>query len=449
MVRRSVRWASALLSRCVPALLSTHPEFRRFWTGQTVSLIGDQITLIALPLVAVLSLDASAAEMGYLTAAALVPSLLFSLHAGALVDRRGRRRQTMILADLGRAVLLALIPLGAVIGVLTMPALYAIAFLTGALGVLFMVSYNALFVALVPRDDYVAAMSLLNGSRALSSVVGPSIGGVLVQALTAPVAIAVDAASYLVSAVFLHRVVAAEPPREEERRGLILSGARYIASSAVVRSALLATATLNFFDYAFLALFFLYATRSLGISPGTLGLVLGAGAVGGVIGSLVTRRVVRRIGLGPTFAVGCIVFPLPLLLVPLAGGPRWAVLLALLAAEFGAGLGVMMLDISIGAVFAAVIPDRFRSRVAGACMVVNYGVRPLGSLLAGALATAVGTRETLWIAAAGGCLAVLWLVRSPLIRLRALPQAEGAEPEGGPDDGAPAAGAARADEAAV
>jgi MFS family permease len=445
-----------LLSRTThpltPVLLRAHPGFRRFWAGQTVSLIGDQITLIALPLVAVLSLDASAAEMGYLTAAALAPALLFSLHAGALVDRRGRRRQTMILADLGRAVLLALIPAGAALGVLTMPVLYAIAFLTGTLGVLFMVSYNALFVALVPRDDYVGAMSLLNGSRALSSMVGPSLGGLLVQALTAPVAVAVDAVSYLVSAAFLHRVRAVEPPREEEQRGLVLSGAKYIASSPVVRSALLATATLNFFDYAFLALFFLYATRSLGISPGTLGLVLGAGAVGGVIGSLVTGRVVRRIGVGPAFVVGCVVFPLPLLLVPLAGGPRWAVLLALLAAEFGAGLGVIMLDISIGTIFAAVIPDRFRSRVAGAYMVVNYGVRPLGSLLAGALATAVGTRETLWIAAGGGCLAALWLVRSPLLRLRTLPEACGERTArggartacGAERDGRPATGEAAA-----
>ncbi len=426
-------------SRLTPTLLQAHPAFRRFWTGQTVSLIGDQISLIALPLVAVLSLDATAAQMGYLTAAALVPALLFSLHAGALVDRRGRRRQTMILADLGRAALLALIPFAAAFGVLSMPALYVIAFLTGTLGVLFMVSYNALFVALVPRDEYVGAMSLLNGSRALSSVVGPSVGGLLVQALTAPVAIIVDAVSYLVSAAFLHRVEAVEPPKEEEQRGLILSGAKFIASSPVVRSALLATATLNFFNYAFLALFFLYATRSLGISPGTLGLVLGAGAVGGVIGSLVTGRVVRRIGVGPAFVVGCIVFPLPLLLVPLAGGPQWAVLLALLAAEFGAGLGVIMLDISIGTIFAAVIPDRFRSRVAGAYMVVNYGVRPLGSLAAGALATAIGTRETLWIAAGGGCLAVLWLVRSPLIRLRALPEADGAQAD--PGDAAPGQGA--------
>ena len=414
----------SLFTRITPALLRGRPGFRRFWIGQTVSLIGDQVTLIALPLVAVIALDASAAQMGYLTAAALLPNLLFSLHAGALVDRHGRRRQAMIAADVGRGLLLALVPLGAALGVLSLPALYVIAFLTGSLGVLFMVAYNALFVALVPRDDYVGAMSLLNGTRALSGVVGPGLGGMLVQALTAPLAIAVDAVSYFVSALYLHRVEAVEPPREEAHRGLVLGGVRFIASSPIVRSALAATATINFFDYAFFALFLLYVTRTLGVTPGTLGLVLGAGAVGGVIGSLLTGRVVRHIGVGPTFMAGCVVFPLPLLLVPLAGGPQPLVLLALFAAEFGAGLGVMMLDISIGAIFAAAIPDRLRSRVSGAYMLVNYGVRPLGALAAGALASAIGIRETLWIATAGGVLAVLWLLPSPLPRLRELPECE-------------------------
>jgi MFS family permease len=413
------------LSRLAPALLRAHPQFRRFWMGQTVSLVGDQVTFIALPLVAVLVLDASAAQMGYLTAVALVPNLLFSLHAGASVDRHGHRRQMMILADVGRGMLLALVPLTAAVGLLSLPVLYAIAFLTGSLSVLFMVSFSALFVALVPRDDYVGAQSLLNGSRALASVVGPSLGGMLVQALTAPLAIAVDAVSYAVSAAYLLRVNVVEPPCEQERRGLLLSGARFIASSPIVRPALCATATLNFFDYAFLALFVLYATRSLGMAPGTLGVVMGAGAVGAVIGAAVTSRVVRHIGVGPVFVVGCVLFPLSLLLVPLAGGPRSVVLLCLLGAEFGAGLGVVMLDVSIGSIFAAVVPDRFRSRVSGAYMVVNYGVRPLGSLAAGVLATAIGIRETLWITAAGGSLAVLWLVRTPLLRMRELP--EGAE----------------------
>jgi MFS family permease len=415
------------MTRITPALLRAHPAFRRFWLGQTVSLMGDQVTLIALPLVAVLELHASAAQMGYLTAAAVLPNLVLSLPAGATVDRYGHRRQAMIASDVGRGLLLALVPLSAAFGLLSLGELYVIAFLAGSLSVLFMVAYSALFVAMVPRDSYVDAMSLLNGSRAFSFVAGPSIGGVLVQVLTAPAAVAVDAASFVVSAACLLTIHPEEPPHELSRRGLVSGGLRFIADSRIVRAALGATATINFFNFAFFALFFLYATRSLHVRPATLGFVLGAGAVGGLLGSLVTGRLVRRFGVGPTFVAGCVLFPAPLLLVPAAGGPHALVLLALFAAEFGCGLGVMMLDISIGAVFAAVIPDRLRSRVSGAYMLVNYGVRPLGALAAGALATAIGTRETLWIATAGGLLGVLWLLPSPLLRLRELPAA--AEPE--------------------
>jgi MFS family permease len=155
-----------------------------------------------------------------------------------------------------------------------------------------------------------------------------------------------------------------------------------------------------------------------------LGLVLGTAAVGGLIGSVVTGRITRRIGVGPTFALGCVLFPAPLLLVPLAEGPRWVVIACLFAAEFGSGFGVMVLDISAGAISAAVVPDRLRSRVSGAYMVVNYGVRPLGALAGGALGTWIGVRPTLWIATAGGLLGVLWLLPSPVLGLQELPEAE-------------------------
>jgi predicted MFS family arabinose efflux permease len=160
--------------------------------------------------------------------------------------------------------------------------------------------------------------------------------------------------------------------------------------------------------------------------------VLGAAAVGGILGAVVTGRVTRWIGIGPAFALGCVLFPAPLLLVPLAQGPMWVVLACLFLAEFGCGFGVMMLDISAGAIAAAVVPDRLRSRVSGAYMVVNYGVRPLGALVGGALGTWIGLRETLWIATAGALLGVLWLLPSPILGLRELPEnAEGA-PAGAP-----------------
>ena len=407
----------------LPAVLRGR-EFRRFWLGETVSLFGDQITLIALPLVAVLSLDASAAEMGYLGAAGLIPSLLFSLHAGAWADRRGRRRQTMIATALGRAALLATIPLAYVVGVLSLGQLYVVSFLVGTLSVLFFVSYSTLFVSLVPRSDYLEANALLNGSRAFSFVAGPSIGGVLVQVLSAPGALLADAVSFLGSALSLKSISPVEPPTEEAKQGHLKAGIRYIANSPILRASLLATATINFFNFIFWALFILYATRSLDVRPGLLGPLLGAASVGGVIGSVVTGRLSRRIGVGPAFALGCVLFPAPLVLVPLAGGARWTVLAMLFAAEFFSGLGVMVLDITAASIKAALVPDRLRARIAGAYMVVNYGVRPIGSLAGGALGTWIGLRPTLWIASVGAIGGVLWLLPSPLLRLRELPEVE-------------------------
>lgn len=408
----------------IPPLLRESPTFRRFWAGQSVSLLGDQITLIALPLVAVLALDATAAQMGYLVAAELAPNLLFSLHAGAWADRRARKRQTMIATDLGRAVLIGSIPLAYAFDALTYPHMLVVAFGMGTLAVLFQVSYSAFFVALVPRERFLEGGSIVHGSRAFSYVAGPSTGGVLVQVLSAPAALVADACSYVLSALFLRTVEAAEPEPEAPGKGHVVAGIRFVMSSPIVRAALGATATINFFNFVFFALFILYATRALDVEPGTLGLVLGAGAVGGVIGSLVTARIARRIGIGPAFALGCILFPAPLLLVPLADGADWIVLACLFLAEFGSGLGVMVLDISVGTIFAAVIPHRLRSRVSGAYMLVNYGVRPLGALAGGALGTWIGLRETLWIATAGALLGVLWLLPSPILGLRALPEPE-------------------------
>lgn len=406
----------------IPALLRENLEFRRFFAGQSASLLGDQISFIALPLVGVIVLHASAAQMGYLTAAGLAPNLLFSLHAGAWVDRRGRRRQTMLAADIGRAALLATIPIAYGFDTLTFAHLYVVGFLVGALSVFFSVSYSSLFVSLVPREDYVAASSLLNGSRALSFVGGPSLGGLLVQVLSAPVAVAADAVSFVVSAFTLARISPAEPPTEEAERGHIAAGIRYILGSPVIRASLAAATTINFFNFMLFAIVILYANRVLGVGPGLLGAVLGAGAVGGVLGSILTGRIVKRLGVGPTLMLGCIVFPTPLLLIPLAAGPRWVVLGCLFLAEFGSGFGVMLLDIAAGAISAALVPDRLRARVSGAFMVVNYGVRPIGALLGGALGSWIGLRPTLWIAAGGAIAGFLWLVPSPVRTLRELPE---------------------------
>ena len=408
----------------VPSLLRENAQFRRFWLGQTVSLLGDQVSLIALPLVAVLTLDASAAQMGYLVAAELVPNLLLSLHAGAWADQRERKRHIMIATDLGRAALIGSLPLAYAFDALTFPHMVVVAFLMGSLSVVFQVAYMPVYVALVPRDRLIEGGSIMHGSRALSYIAGPSIGGLLVQAISGPVTLVVDACSYVVSALFLRSVEADEPPPEAPGKGHVVAGVRWVFGNPIVRAALGATATINFFNYVFFTLFILYANKSLGIEPGTLGLVLGAGAVGGLLGAVVTGRVAGRIGVGPAFAVGCIVFPAPLLLVPLAGGPHWLVLTCLFLAEFGSGLGVMMLDISVGAIFAAVIPDRLRSRVSGAYTVVELRRAPARRPRRRRARDWIGLRPTLWIATAGALAGFLWLLPSPILGLRELPEPE-------------------------
>jgi MFS family permease len=410
------RGAARVASR-VPRLLHER-TFRRYWGAQTISLFGDQISGIAIPLVGVLVLHAGPAQMGYLSAIIWLPFLLFGLHAGAWVDRRGHRRATMIAADLGRALLLGSIPVCYALHVLTLWQLYGVAFGVGTLSVLFRVSDSALFVAVVDADSYVEGNSLVYGSRAMSFVVGPSVGGLLVQALSAPFAVIADALSFIGSACFLCRIRPDEPPTDGDGEGALAAGARFMLRSGIVRASLLSAATLNLFNFMFFALFFLYATRSLHVRPGSLGLVLGAGAIGGVIGSVVTRRLAARIGVGWAYFLGCVLFPLPLVLVPLAGGPAPLILGMLFTGEFLSGFGVMVLDISIGSIFAAVIPDHLRSRVMGAFQAVNYGTRPLGALIGGALGTAFGARSALWVAAVGGTLAFLWLLPSSLPRFR-------------------------------
>jgi MFS family permease len=400
-------------------------DFRNLWLGQTVSLFGDQVTLIALPLAAVLVLHADAAQMGYLTAAALIPHLLFSLPAGAWVERVSRRRWLMISADIARAGLLVSIPIAYAVDSLTFAQLYAVAFLTGSLAVVFDIAYMTLYVAVTKRKDYVEANSLLNGSRAFSNVAGPSIGGILVQIVSAPAALLADAISFVGSALFLTRIRAEEPPLEPAAGAMwaqVTEGMRFILGHSILRPLLASVATLNFFNFVFAALFILYATRELHVRSGTLGIVLGAGAFGGLLGAAVAGRLGRRIGIGPAFVLGMVLFPAPLLLVPLAGGPKTVVLGMLFTAEFLSGLGVMILDINAGAIITALTPHRLRSRATGAFSFVNYGVRPLGALVGGALGSAFGLRPTLWFAAAAGVLGVLWLVPSPVPKLLELPE---------------------------
>lgn len=404
--------------------LWAHPNFLRLWSGQTISVFGDQITLLALPLTAVLTLDAGAAQMGLLTAAGWAPHLLISLFAGARIDRSSRRRDIMIAADVGRALAVASVPLAAWWDVLSLEQLYIVSFAVGCLAVFFDQSYTSLFITIVPRELVVDANSKLSTSRAASAVAGPGVAGLLVKALTAPIALAVDAVSFLLSALCLRSIRTVEPTVEVDADPLwrrIREGLAWSLRNPLYRANIGGTSTINFFNFMLNALLVLYASDELGLGAGQIGIVFAAGAVGALVGAPAAPWMARRVGVGPSVVLGALIFPAPLLLIPLASGPEWLVFSMLVAAELFASFGVMVYDVNQNSIMALIVPYRLRGRVAGSGRFFFYGVRPLGALAGGFLGSEIGLRPTLWIATGGALLGAVWYLLSPIRTLRELP----------------------------
>lgn len=404
-----------------PVPLHRHSTFVRFWAGQTISVFGDQISALAIPLTAVLVLHASALQVGILAALAWLPHLLFSLPVGVWIDRRAHRRRNMIVADVLRATALATIPMVWWLGSLTIWHLLAVAFAVGAFTVFFDLSSVSFFVALVPRAQYVEANSKLSTTRSLSYIGGPSTAGFLVQLLGAPVALLADAFSFVASAIALRGVKVAEP--EIERNGAsaradLAEGFRYLVRHPVLRAGTACTSTINFFSFFVFAIFVLYASRTLGLGPATIGLILGAASFGALAGAVIAPRVGRTLGIGRAVVVGSVLFPAPMALFPLAHGSHWLSGSMLLAGEFLASVGVMIFDVNQNSLSAMLTPDAVRSRVVGVSRFFNYGTRPIGALLGGVLGSTVGLRPTLWIAVVGCLFGVLFLLASPMPSMR-------------------------------
>ncbi|MFD3658478.1 MFS transporter [Streptomyces sp. NPDC058620] len=400
-------------------------RFRRFWAGNAVSQFGDRITELALPLIAVSALNATANQVAWLTALIWTPNLLAIL-LGAWVDQQARKRRLMILADLVRAAVLLSIPAAYLLGAVTLGQLYAVALLTGAAGVLFNTAYPPFFVGLVPRASYVDANSKLSASRSASYVAGPAIGGALIQVFTAPVTLVVDALTFLASAVLIGRVSVDEPAVEADTTAPPLlrrarEGLALVVRHPVLRASLGCAATVNFFTFiAGSGLIVLFASRNLGLSAGVIGIAFGVGATGSLLGALVAPGISRRFGVGRSIVVGAVLFPAPIAIASIADGPFWLRAGALAASQFLSGFGVMLFDVNLNALQTTVIPDGLRSRVAGAYSTINYGIRPIGAIVGGILATAIGLRATLLIAAVGGVLSMLWLLPSPIPRIHSL-----------------------------
>ncbi|MDP9351193.1 MAG: MFS transporter [Chloroflexota bacterium] len=414
-----------------------HPDFRKFWAGRTVSMFGSQITTIALPLVAVVTLGASPAEMATLYAAGYTPPILVGLLAGVWVDRL-RRRPLMVLSDVGRAALLALVPLAGVLGLLRIELLLAVAFLVGVLGVLGDAADNAYLPSLVGREHLVEANAKLEASSSVARIAGPGIGGLLVQLLSAPVAVAMDAVSFLASALSLGLIRKAEPPPPppHERRPLrieIVEGLRSLLGNPVLRAFLASSVTFDLAWNALFALYFVYVTRELGLPAGAYGLIFGVGSVGSMVGALLAGPVARRLGVGPVCIASQLAVGLGSLPIALAAAIPDAALPLLVGAEFAQSCADTIYSINRNSLTQTVTPDRVLGRVYASRSFVGLGVVPLAAFLGVALSARIGVTGTVVVGACAGLPSFLWLLFSPVRTLRRMPGA--APPQDEPTNG--------------
>lgn len=390
-------------------------DFLALWAGQTVSLFGSQITLLALPLLAALTLGATPTQMSLLVAAGATPDLLVSLVAGVWVDRL-RRRPLLIAADLGRAALLLLIPLATLTGRLHLWLLVAVAFCLGLLTTIFGVAYQAYLPALVPSEHLVAANGRLEASSAVAGVAGPGLAGGLVQAVTAPVALLADATSFLVSALLLGRIRAAEPPPSVARQGLwreVGVGLRAVADAPLLRALAGSTATFNFFDSFLMAVYVLYLTRELHFGPTAVGAVFAIGGAGGLLGAVLANWITRRTGVGRALAGAVLAAGVGELGIALAGGPPLVALAIVATAEATVQAGAAIFGINGMSLRQAATPERLLGRVNATMRLLRGGLIPAGALLGGAVAESAGLRPTVLVAGLGTLLAVAWVRRAP------------------------------------
>lgn len=402
-----------------------HREFLKFWAGAAISDVGSQVTLLAVPLIAALTLQATPWQMGLVSAAGGAPILLVGLFAGVWVDRV-RRRPVMIATDVGRAALLLVIPLAAVAGVLRIEILYAVLFLTGALSVLFDVAHMSMLPSLVASDRVVEANSKLQSTTAAAQVAGPSVGGVLVSLMTAPFALLADALSFLFSAAFIAstRVHEAAPETRGSRAGIpqeISEGFRAVIHDRILLALAGASATTILFGRMFMAVYVLYMTRDLGLSAMGIGLVFATGGVGSFAGSVVAQPLARRFGPGPTMIGAQVAFGLTGMMVPVAVlVPSWA-LAMVVASEFAQWMAILIYWVVAISVRQAIVPDRVLGRVSATMWFLAGGARPIGAVIGGALGGVIGVPLTLVVASFGMLLGFLWPLLSPVRGLSEMP----------------------------
>jgi MFS family permease len=404
------------------ATLWKHRDFRILWGGETISEVGSQISIVAVSLVAVRSLHATTFQVSMLVASSTAAFLLVGLPAGAWVDRL-RRRPVMIATDLGRLVALASIPVAYEFGWLAMPQLYVVMFLAGILTVFFDVSYQSYLPSLVGSEAVVEGNSKLSVSAQIASVVGPSLAGALVQIIGGPLAVAVDSASFGISAMAVTAIRTKESqPRQRSHPNLrseISEGLRFVFSHRILRAIAVTTATSNLFSSMLAAVEIVFLVRVVHLPPGIIGVVFASGGVGGVIGALTASTLARRVGSARATVIG-IAITAPVLLLPLSTSTNGAFFFAL--GWFSMGLGATIYNVNQVSFRQRLCPHDLLGRMNASMRFVVSGVMPIGALVGGAIGSTFGLRAALWIGAAGATSSIIWLIASPIGRMRDFPE---------------------------
>jgi MFS family permease len=399
-----------------------HTDFMKLWVGQTISLFGGSFTALAVQFIGAVTLQASPLEMGFLAALGSAPSLLVGLFAGVWIDRH-RCRPILIASDIGRALLLAAIPAAALTGVLTMDLLYVVSFLVGVLSVFFDLAYQSYLPTLVDRDQLVEGNSKLVVSSSIATVAGLSVAGVVIQAITAPLAVALDAISYAASFVSVLLIRQREKAPDNVHPPMLAQvreGIGVVLGNPLLRALAGCLATSNFTSSIFFALYILFGTRELGLGAAALGLVYGIGVVGGIVGGLLAPRASARLGMGGAIVGGAFLGATEVAPAVFAT-PETAVPLLLLSSVIG-NFGWTVYGVNATSLRQAITPRSLQGRMNATLSFLVAGMIPLGGLVGGVLGQALGLREAIALAAVGSMLSFLWVVFSPVRRLQRIPE---------------------------
>jgi MFS family permease len=403
--------------------LFRHFDFLKLWSAETFSVFGVQFSGLAIPWIAAKTLAADSFQMGILNALGTVPFLIFGLFVGVWADR-SRRRPIMIIADIGRALSLVVIPLSLLFGGPDMILLYVVSFSVGTLTVFDDVSSYAYLPSLVDHDQLVEANSRMETSRASAQVAGPSIAGILIQILTAPITIVVDVVGYLGSAGFLSWIKNEESRVEQtENRSVVKDvkdGLAVVLNNRYLWSIAGSTGTSNFFSSAIGALFILFATKDLGLGSFELGLVFTLGSVGALVGALLATRIAKRLGVGRTIVISIFVAGISWIAVYFAN-PSLGVPLLILATFLG-GIGAVTYNVNQVSFRQAIVPIELQGRLNATMRFLVWGTIPVGAIIGGILGGVLGLRTAIGISAIGTTLAFLWVLLSPVRRITEIPK---------------------------